>query len=102
MSDMRSRLALNSEAAGATGGAKPKLWGALRTAVKDDAPKKLTMADVIMQLKEEGRFGQGAENKLGDKHSVASMFRRRRVERAQAKMKIVANLVAAKKNLASQ
>ena len=102
LADMRSRLALGKGAAGGGGGgAKPKLWGALRAAVVEDAPKKMSMADVILQLKAEGRFGsEGSAGKASaDSHSVASMFRRRRVERAQEKLKLVASLMAAKKNL---
>lgn len=112
MADMRSRLARGKAAAAGGAGAAPKLWGTLRAAVVDgDAAdqrktKMTSMADVIAQLKAEGRFGVAAASKppvvVPDQHGVASMFRRRRVERAKTKMKLVANLMAARKALQSQ
>ena len=99
LTDMRERLQLGKSAGGSAG--RPKLWGAVRSAAGiGEAGKKPSVFDAVMQLKAEGKWGE--PEKRASQHPVASMFRRRRVERAQAKLKLITTLMAARKDLQSQ
>jgi hypothetical protein len=100
MDDMRSRLALESAAREADG-VKPKGWGAVRVGhalARAAVPVKVTMADVVQRLKDEGAYGWIQQPKLNQR-GVASMLRRRRVERNKVKEQLIGVIAAAKKDM---